>query len=312
MKLRNIVIITSIFISGFLTACGGKEQTEAVSQEGEKKDERVITLSDESLKNIDLSIAPVERGNLNLLLKVTGHIALNQNKSARITSTIEGRVSGVSADLNDKVKKGQTLATIESPELLGKEIQVKSPIDGIVIDRAATTGEQVDKSKELFTISDPTDLWLIAEVKEKDIGAMRLGQDATFQVLSYPDRKFIGKVLLVGTKIEEGPRTLEVRISAQNSDGLLKAGMFADVSIATTAKQNVLTIPDEALQTEGDSQVVFVALDKNKFEKRDVKTGLEEGNQVEVLDGLSDTDKVVANGSFVLKSELEKSELGEE
>jgi len=143
----------------------------------------------------------------------------------------------------------------------------------------------VDKAKEIYTISDPTQLWVIAEIKERDIAAVKSGQDATFTVLAYPQKTFQGKVVLVGNQVESGSRTLEVRIAVENADGRLKAGMFADVEIITTILENVLLIPDSALQTESDNQMVFVALDGNKFEKRVVKLGLEQAGRVQILKG---------------------------
>ena len=94
-----------------------------------------------------------------------------------------------------------------------------------------------------------------------------------------------------------------------NVDGRLKPGMFADVEIVTTVLENVLQISDRSLQTEGEEQIVFVAQGDNKFEKRVVKLGLEQQHRVQVLDGLKAGDKVVTEGSFILKSELLKGEM---
>jgi cobalt-zinc-cadmium efflux system membrane fusion protein len=88
--------------------------------------------------------------------------------------------------------------------------------------------------------------------------------------------------------------------------------MFADAEITTTMLENVLLIPDSALQTDGDDQIVFVALDGNKFEKRVVTLGEEQQGRVQVLEGLKAGEKVVTEGSFILKSEMLKGELGEE
>ena len=88
--------------------------------------------------------------------------------------------------------------------------------------------------------------------------------------------------------------------------------MFADVEITTTVMKDVLVISDAALQTDEDKQVVFLALDGSKFEKREVKLGLEQHGRVQVLEGIKAGDKVVTEGSFILKSEMLKGELGEE
>jgi cobalt-zinc-cadmium efflux system membrane fusion protein len=259
-----------------------------------------------------LKIEPATLNSLGTTLKAAGRISANLNKTAKVTSTFEGRLVKLNFDLNDRVKSGEVLALVESPELLGKQLEIKAPIDGVIIERKATTGELVDKAKEIYTISDPTQLWVIAEIKERDIAAVKSGQDATFTVLAYPQEKFQGKVVLVGNQVEAGSRTLEVRIAVDNADGRLKPGMFADVEVITTILENVLLIPDSALQTDGDSEIVFVALDGNKFEKRVVNLGLEQAGQVQILDGVKVGEKVVTDGSFILKSEMLKGQLGEE
>jgi cobalt-zinc-cadmium efflux system membrane fusion protein len=105
---------------------------------------------------------------------------------------------------------------------------------------------------------------------------------------------------------------LEVRIAVANTDGRLKPGMFADVEISTTALQDVLVIADTALQSLEDESIVFVAVSDNKFEKRVIKIGMEQHGRMQVLEGVKEGEKVVTDGSFILKSELLKGELGEE
>ena len=218
----------------------------------------------------------------------------------------------VNADLNDAVKVGDVLGLVQTPELLGRPLELKSPIDGIIVDRRASVGELVSKEKEIFTISDPTDLWVIAEIKERDIGAVKVGQDASFTVLAYPDETFRGKVVRIGNVVETESRTVEARVEVNNADGRLKPGMFADVEIVTTVLQDTVVISDKALQTEEDNQIVFVALNGNKFQKRAVKIGMEKRGRVQVLEGLKIGENVVTDGSFILKSEMLKGELGEE
>lgn len=311
MNPKTNYLFAVILLTTALAGCGKKE--EAVEAKPETKPEQnIVTLSKENLTHIALNIETAQLGNLGMTLKVAGRVSANLNKTAKVTTPLEGRLVKLNFDLNDRVKAGNVAAQVESPELLGKLLELKAPIDGVIIERAATAGELVDKSKVIYTISDPTQLWVIAEVKERDIAAVKVGQDATFTVLAYPQETFRGKVVLLGNQVEPASRTLEVRIAVDNADGRLKAGMFADVEITTTVLENVLLIPDGALQTDGDDQIVFVALDGNKFEKRVVKLGEEQQGRVQVLEGVKPGEKVVTEGSFVLKSEMLKGELGEE
>jgi multidrug efflux pump subunit AcrA (membrane-fusion protein) len=303
-------ILALLLFACALLACGEKHEEETSSSE--KRDENVVTLTKENLEHANIETEPVEFGSIETTLKAAGRVTENQNKTAKISSTLEGRLIKVNVDLNDPVKAGDVLALVQTPELLGRPLELKAPIDGVIVDRKASMGELVGKDKEIFTISDPNDLWVIAEIKERDIGAVKAGQDASFSVLAYPGETFRGKIMRVANAVEAQSRTVEARIEASNPDGRLKPGMFADVEITTTMLSNVLVIPDSALQTDGDSQIVFVALDGTKFEKRPVKLGIEQHNRAQVLDGLKPGETVVTQGSFVLKSEMLKGELGEE
>jgi len=298
-----------------LAGCGKTDETitakpAAAAPAG--RDENIVILTPENLQNVTLKVQPAKLANLGMTLKAAGRISANAIKTAKVTPTLEGRVTKLNFDLNDPVKAGDVVALVESPELLGRPLELKAPIDGVIIERAATVGEQVEKSVAIYTISDPAQLWAIAEVKERDIAAVQIGQAAAFTTLAFPDEKFHGRVILIGNQVEAGSRTVEVRIAVDNAAGRLKPGMFADVEIVTTMLDNVLQIPDRALETEGENQIVFVALAPDKFEKRVVKLGLEQAGQVQILDGVKAGENVVTDGSFILKSELLKGQLGEE
>lgn len=293
-----------------LAACTKKESaTEKKEEKTEKKDENLVTLTKENLEHVQIKTEDAALGSLENTLKAAGRVSENLNKTAKVMSTLEGRLTKLNYDLNDKVKAGEVLALVQTPELLGKALEVKSPIDGVITDRKSTAGELVTKDTQIYMISDPTDLWVLAEIKERDIAAVKIGQDASFTVLAYPEETFRGKVVLIGNRVEDQSRTVETRIEVNNADGRLKPGMFADVEIVTTVTEGVLVISDKALQTNGEEVIVFVALDAMKFEKRAVKLGMEQHGRVQVLEGVKEGEKVVTDGSFILKSEMLKSEM---
>ena len=302
-------ILLILALAAGLSGCGKKHEEEKPHA---KADESIVTLTKANLEHVEIKTEPVARGTLSTTLQAPGRVSTNLNRTAKVGATLEGRVSKLNFDINDRVKVGDILGTVEAPELIGKQLELKAPIDGVVMERKVAAGEVVDKSKELFTISDPTRLWIIAEVKERDAASLRVGQDATFGVLSYPGEQFHGKIVRLGSEIEKESRTLEARIEVDNGDGRLKPGMFADIEITTDVLQDALVISDAALQTEEDKQIVFVALDPNRFQKRVLELGLEHGGKVQILRGLKEGEKVVTEGSFILKSEMLKGELGEE
>jgi multidrug efflux pump subunit AcrA (membrane-fusion protein) len=313
-RLRAWRAVIASCITLFMIALAGCTKKEAAEKkEPEKKHEaNIVTLTKENLEHAEIQTEPARIGNLETTLRAAGRVSENANKTAKVSSTLEGRLMKLNYDVNDAVKAGDVMGLIQTPELLGRPLELKAPLDGIVVERKSTVGELVGKDTQIYTISDPTDLWVVAEIKERDIGAVKEGQEVGFSVLAYPGEKFSGKIVRIGSRVEEKSRTLEVRIETTNPEGRLKAGMFADVEIVTTVVPNVLIIPDTAMQSEENNAIAFIALDATRFEKRVIKTGMEQKGQVQVLEGIKEGEKVVTQGSFILKSEMLKGELGEE
>jgi multidrug efflux pump subunit AcrA (membrane-fusion protein) len=294
-----------------LAACGKKEGEEKTAS-AEKQDENIVTLTKDQRDHAELKIEPVKIGSLETTLRTAGRVVENANKTAKITSTLDGRVSKLNVDLNDRVKTGDVVGLVETPELLGRPLELKSPIDGAVIERKSTVGELVTKGTAIYTISEPKELWLIAEVRERDIARVYEGEAVRFNVLAYPAELFEGKVGRIGTVVEREARTIEARIEVDNSDGRLKPGMFATVDIVVGRLDGVIVVPSSAIQREADTESVFVSIDADHFEKRIVKTGLKQQASVQILEGLKEGEQIVSEGGFIIKSEMMKGELEED
>ena len=172
-----------------LASCSKKEAASSKEEKTkeEKHDENVVTLTKANLQHIEIKTELATRGNLETTLKAAGRVSENLNKTAKVVTTLEGRLIKLNYDLNDHVKSGDVVAWVQTPELLGKPLEVKAPIDGVITERKSTAGESIAKDTEIYMISDPADLWVIAEIKERDIGQVKIGQDASFTVLAYPE-----------------------------------------------------------------------------------------------------------------------------
>lgn len=314
MNFSTVIISKTIFYAALactvFTSCGKHEiepaKCEAPSDQGAAN---IVTLTKENLQNVSLKMEPAILGTIDTTLQAAGAVSANLNKTAKIVTTLEGRLVRMNFDLNDKVKAGDVLALVETPELLGRPLELKAPIDGAIIERKAVVGELAGKDTTIYTISDPLNLWVVAQLKERDIGAVTVGQNATFTVLAYPDQRFSGKVVRIGDQVQSDSRTLEARIETQNTEGKLKPGMFADVEITTAVLRDVIVISEKAVQSDQERQIVFVALTQTRFEKRIVKLGKEHAGLVQVIEGLKIGENVVTDGSFILKSEMLKGEL---
>ncbi len=127
-----------------------------------------------------------------------------------------------------------------------------------------------------------------------------------------PDRTFEAKVFYTGDLMDEATRTIAMRAIAENPDHLLKPGMFVTIELPTLSMDDALAIPAAAVQQHEGVSFVFVYGDKDRFERRDVVVGPDNGTQVVIESGLEVGDKVVSKGGFILKSRLLAALMGEE
>ncbi|HJZ04371.1 MAG TPA: efflux RND transporter periplasmic adaptor subunit, partial [Patescibacteria group bacterium] len=128
----------------------------------------------------------------------------------------------------------------------------------------------------------------------------------------YPDEVFEGTVTYIGDQIDPSTRTVKVRTEVDNSLGKLKPEMFANFLITTEIVSDILAIPEEAVQTNGNKKIVFIDKGNGGFEKREVSLGRQVDSFYEVVYGVKAGERIVTKGSFLLKSEAQKGELGEE
>jgi membrane fusion protein, heavy metal efflux system len=188
---------------------------------------------------------------------------------------------------------------------------VTAPLDGVITQLRAVPGEPVSADDTLVAIADLSKVWVQADVYEKDIAAIRLGATADVTVDAYPDRAFPSEITYVSPYLDPKTRTAKVRCEVDNSEGLLRLDMFATVQIPTATRRTAVTIPVDAVQTVSGQAVAFVALGGGRFGRRALTLGERSEGRVEVLEGLPAGTRVVTEGSFVLKSEALKAELGQ-
>jgi membrane fusion protein, heavy metal efflux system len=174
-----------------------------------------------------------------------------------------------------------------------------SPISGIVVERNATVGATVGSDANVFKIVDTSSVWIDANVFEKDVARVKLGQQVNVSVTAFPASVFTGKVILVSTVVDPDTRSVKVRTEVPNRDARLKPDMFANVEIITDVNRTSISIPQTALLNDGGQSVVFVAAGSG-FEKRPVTTGIQSDDRIEITGGLKPGDKVVTKGNYLL------------
>lgn len=178
-----------------------------------------------------------------------------------------------------------------------------APVSGIVLEKKAVQGMRFMPGEMLYQIADLSSVWVLAEVAEQDIGSVKVGSIAQLDLTAYPDKHFNGKVDFIYPTLNTATRTVQVRVELANPQGLLKPAMFADVELAVSRGNKVLTIPASAVIDSGSKQIVLVQLAEGRFEPRTVKLGLRSENFVEVLVGLAEGEQVVTTANFLIDAE---------
>ncbi len=197
-------------------------------------------------------------------------------------------------------------------------IALIAPVSGTVTERLVNAGAGIEAGKPLFTISNISTVWVIANVPEGQIGLLRTGTSAEVRSASLGTNAISGKVAYIDPNLNEETRTARVRVEASNPGERLKVGMFVEVSFEAGAPApgsevaSELVIPETAVQRIGDRTIVFVpGEEEGHFEVRDVEVGGVVDGYHRIISGLALGERVVTKGSFTLKTQLMKGEMGE-
>lgn len=225
--------------------------------------------------------------------------------AARRTTSASGISSVVVAGGRTRLGVlGMSPGEIDTLEQTGEPIRlvtVFAPRSGVVVNRGVTVGTSVDPSTTLLTIADLARVWVLAEVPEASITAMRPGSIARLDFPASGRPPFTARVDFIYPTLSERTRTLRVRLSAANTGGALRPGLYGTADF-TTVGQEVLTVPRDAVVDTGLQQHVFVAVG-NRFEPRPVTLGVQLADRVEIRSGLQEGEQIVAAGVFLLDSE---------
>jgi membrane fusion protein, heavy metal efflux system len=179
-------------------------------------------------------------------------------------------------------------------------VTITAPIDGTVSDREASVGQSFqDSGGRLMSIVNDSQVLATANIYEKDLGQVKLGQKVNVRVASLPDRLFTGTISRIGTTVGEG-RVVPVQAQLDNAGKMLKPGMFAELEVVTDrTSQPVVAIPSTAVVEANGKQLVFVQ-SGNSFQAAEVTLGRVTGDLVEIKSGLFAGDRIVTQRGNLL------------
>ena len=194
------------------------------------------------------------------------------------------------------------ISAFQNKGAIDREITIFSPISGTVVQRKVGPGQYVNSgaSDPVFVIGNLATIWLIAFVRESDAAIVSVGQEIAVNVLALPGRPLTARIDYVSAAIDPATRRLLVRAAIDNANGALKPEMFANVTIYSAGDHPAPAVPKQALIYEGDKVRLWVAREDKSVELRQIRTGLINGDLVEVVDNLKPGEQIVTRGSLFI------------
>lgn len=329
-----------------------------------------------------IETAVVDYSSTHVDLVLAGKVAYGEDRYSKISSPLQGRVVEVRVHLGDRVKVGDTLLVIDSPDItaaysefvkeasdlefdtrayeLAKDLyankaipqkdlkqaendlikaraefrrakerllslrvpvaelekplaqqritsrfEMKSPLTGTVVERSVTPGQSVggDPDLVLFTVADLDTLQVVADVYERDLALVKVGEVGRVNVEAYPGVDFPAAVAAVGDVVDPNTRTIKVRAWVNNEDRRLKPEMFARLRLDVGGIAKVISVPKEAVLEVDGKQFVYVEEAPGRYVKREVKVAPVSQDHVRVLDGLSPGQRIVIKGAVLIKGQ---------
>lgn len=309
---------------------------------GDERDSGTITIEPGKLQRTGVRSAVASEQVIVRQVRVPGTVQLDERRVSVVATRSDAFIDKVeNVTTGDRVRKGEALLKLYSPEINAAAAQLVAtpglegsrrrlrnldvpeeviaqiehsrdvprslawvaPRDGYVLERNAVEGMKAAAGDVLFRIGDISMMWVLADVPEYDIAAVKPGQVVTIRARSLPGRAFQGKVNLIYPQVSKETRTTKVRIEIANPDGLLRPDMYVDVEIAAATAAPVLAVPDSAVIDTGTRQVVILDRGDGRFEPRQVSAGAQGGGFTEIRSGIAAGDRVVVAANFLIDAE---------
>lgn len=237
------------------------------------------------------------------------YLLAQQNQKALAASTVSGVASGA-ASLSDAAEQRLEQWDVPATELAklkqtGRPISdliFNSPASGYITEYNALPNLYVEPATRLYTLADLSQVWVLAQVFQGDIGRIRPGDTAQVTVDAYPGRVFSGRIEEILPQVDLATRTINVRLAIGNPSLELKPGMFVNVDMKTSLGRQ-LVIPASAVLQSGTRQLVFLYSGDGQIEPKEITLGPRSGESLVVTHGLTVGQRIVTSGSFLIDSE---------
>jgi membrane fusion protein, heavy metal efflux system len=258
-----------------------------------------------------LHVAEQAYGRAKFLLqeKVIGEAEAQRRQAEMLSMQAEG----LEARNHSKLlgMSDEEMRRLDRTREIRSHVPIVAPFAGRIIERNLVRGEVVETTEKLFVVADLSEIWLRANIPEKDIPFVHSihtsgGRQAEVRINAYPKEVFKATITYVGDVLDPATRTMQLRLELPNPEGKLKPEMFATIRLYSESQPDRLAVPESALQRDRDRTFVFVQRNANEYEARDVQVGESNGTFTTIHDGLAEGEPIVTQGAFILKSELLK------
>jgi membrane fusion protein, heavy metal efflux system len=237
------------------------------------------------------------------LLKIGGISQMATDQTISDQQTAEGAIETAKNNVLIFGKTNEDIDKIINERHADPTLIVRSPVSGIVIARGAAPGLYVQPgaAPTPYTVADTSTMWLVANIVEEQVPFIKVGQKVEAKISALPNATFYGTLTVIGASLDPISRRMMARCEIRDPTHLLRAGMFADLTIQVEAQKKSLAAPETAIYHEGNGILsVWVTKDKRRFMRRHVTIGGSKDGFVQILSGVTANEKVVTDGALIL------------
>ncbi|WP_313171965.1 efflux RND transporter periplasmic adaptor subunit [Stenotrophomonas sp.] len=260
------------------------------------------TIDPEAAKDAGVVVETAGPATIRDTVQLMGAVALNENRHAAIKARFPGIVRAVHVQVGDRVARGQTLATIEGNESM-RTYAVTAPFDGVVLTRATNVGD-VAADNTLIELANMGEVWV--DLRAIGTDAERLAAGQAVQVRSATGEATVESTVASLLPVASSGQSVVARVNLPNPDGRWRPGMTVAAEVTLSSEEVPLAVKESGLQRFRDFTVVFAQV-KDTYEVRMLELGRRDGEYVEVLGGLKPGTAYVAEQSYLIRADIEKS-----
>jgi len=224
------------------------------------------------------------------------YLAALRSNNTVLLSASKDRLTALGVNVGD-------ISRLDKDRKVSQRIRIYAPTDGVIAQLGVREGEFVTSATDVMSIAELDKIWIIAEVFERQAAWVSPGQHAMVALDYLPGKMWHGSVDYVYPELDPETRTLRVRLRFDNADEVLRPNMFARVTIYGDSTGDVVHVPREALIRGGSVDRVVIALGEGRFRSQPVQVGVESGDRVAILEGVTAGDPIVVSGQFLIDSE---------